>query len=222
MTAGEGDMAARVHSVQAGRVAPLGPEGVPSAFVKTAMPDAVRVAEMGIEGDEQADLRVHGGRDKAVYCYPWEHYAAWVGDVPRHRDTLIPGAFGENLTTLGLDEGGVAIGDVFRIGTVEIQVTQPRQPCSKLGLRFADNSLGRIMMQTGRTGWYVRVLTPGVLRAGDGAARIRRTDPAWTISRFNDFILHRRTDRAVLRELAELEALASTWRDAARASLARE
>ncbi len=152
--------APRVMSVQAGRIAPLGPNGVPSGFVKSAVVDAVPVGHLGLEGDEQADLTVHGGPDKAVYFYPAEHYLDWLRDVPRHERALIAGAFGENLTTSGLTEDSVSIGEVLRIGSTELQVTQPRQPCFKLGLRFGDNTLGRIMMQSGRTGWYVRVLTP--------------------------------------------------------------
>lgn len=219
-----------VHSVQVGRIAPLGPQAVPSGFVKRPVSGPVCVGTLTIDGDEQADLTVHGGKDKAVYCYPLEHYAAWVADAPRHQPTLTPGAFGENLTTTGLTETSVTIGDVFRIGTALVQVTQPRQPCFKLSLRFADPSLGRIMMQTGRTGWYLRVLEPGELRAGDAIVRIGApappapaahpaSIPAWTIARFNQFLLTGREDRALLTELASLEGLADEWRERARAKL---
>lgn len=213
--------ASRVVSVQVGKIAPLGREGVPSAFVKAAVKGSVEAGEMGLAGDEQADLRVHGGRDKAVYFYPFEHYARWSADVPRHAATLAPGAFGENVTTAGLDEAGVAIGDVFRVGTATVQVTQPRQPCAKLGLRFGDNTLGRVMMQTGRSGWYVRVLEVGRLGAGDGVELVGRKNAVWTIARFNDFILHRRTDRGVLQELDGLEGLAQVWREKVREALER-
>lgn len=213
---------AAVLSLQVGRIAPLGPEGVPSGFVKGPVTGPVQAGRLGLEGDEQADLTVHGGPDKAIYFYPSEHYANWFGDVPQHVRRLVPGAFGENVTTTGLDEATVAIGDVFRIGSAEVQVTQPRQPCFKLGLRFEDNTLGRIMMQTGRTGWYVRVLTPGELRAGDAMVRLRQTNPEWTIARFNAFLLHKRGDRAELASLAEVQPLAAGWRDGVRAALAGE
>ena len=150
-----------VLSLQMGRIAPLGPKAVPSAFVKTTVSGSVTAQRLGLEGDEQADLSVHGGPDKAVYFYPSEHYPRWAADVPRHERLLLPGAFGENVTTIGLDEQTVSIGDVLAIGSAEMQVTQPRQPCFKLGLRFGDNTLGRIMMQSGRTGWYVRRLAAG-------------------------------------------------------------
>lgn len=214
----EGDP--RVVSVQVGRIAPLGARGVPSGFVKSAVHGPVHVAPLGLAGDQQADLTVHGGPDKAVYFYPSEHYPRWAADVPRHKDTLQAGAFGENLTTIGLDEETIAIGDVFRIGSAEVQVTQPRQPCFKLGLRFGDNSLGRIMVQTGRTGWYVRVLKPGTLEAGDGIEVRRRPNPSWTIARFNAFVLSRRATKAEIAEVVGLEGLAEVWRAGLTESLA--
>ncbi len=209
-----------IESVQVGRVAPLGTRSgsVPSGFVKSVVHGPVRVAALGLEGDEQADLTVHGGPDKAVYFYPTEHYPSWRHDVPRHVQCLVAGAFGENITIRGLNEESVSIGDVMRVGTAEVQVTQPRQPCFKLGLRFNDNSLGRIMMQYGRTGWYVRVLTPGSLQAGNVLEVVRRPNPAWTISRFNDFIMNRRDARDDFEELASLEGLAEVWKQAAEES----
>jgi len=212
--------APRVMSVQVGRIAPLGAQGVPSGFVKSPVAGPVRVAPLGLDGDEQADLTVHGGPDKAVYFYPSEHYPRWLVDVPRHEHALHAGAFGENITTVGLDESSVAIGDVFRIGSAEFQATQPRQPCFKLGLRFNDSSLGRIMMQTGRTGWYVRVLKPGSLGAGDAIEVLRRPNPAWTIGRFNAFVLHRRAAKAEIVEVAALEGLAEVWKTGLEESLA--
>ena len=201
-----------VVSVQVGRIAPLGPQGVPSAFVKSAVVGPVQVGPLCLHGDEQADLTVHGGRDKAVYLYPAEHYPRWLRDLPAHELALIAGAFGENLTIAGLNEDTVSIGDVFGIGTAEMQVTQPRQPCFKLSLRFGDNNLGRIMMQTGRTGWYVRVLKPGALQAGDEIRTLRRPSRDWTISRFNRFISSRRDALGSLAELAALEGLADAWK----------
>lgn len=206
------EISPRVLSVQVGRITPLGARGVPSGFVKSGIQGPVEVAPLGLEGDEQADLTVHGGPDKAAYFYASEHYPSWINDVPRHEHALHPGAFGENLTTIGLDERTVAIGDVFRVGTAELQVTQPRQPCFKLGLRFNDNSLGRIMVQTGRTGWYVRVLKTGSLQAGDEIEVLRRPNPQWTIARFNAALLHQKATKTEIAEIAGLEGLAEVWR----------
>lgn len=203
---------ASVLSVQVGPTAPLGPEGVPSAFVKVPVSGAVRVGPLGFDGDEQADQSVHGGPEKAVYFYPAEHYPRWAADVPRHAPTLVPGGFGENLTVSMLDEETVCIGDTFTVGTAQMQVTQPRQPCFKLGLRFGDNSLGKIMMQTGRTGWYARVLKGGHVQAGDEVVTVARPNPTWTVARFNRFALSQRDNRADLSELVVLDGLARGWR----------
>jgi MOSC domain-containing protein YiiM len=197
-----------VVSIQVGRVAPLGSEGVPSAFVKHKVDGLVHAATLGLVGDEQADLTVHGGPDKAVYFYASEHYPRWAIDAPRHAAELVTGAFGENITTAGLDEESVAIGDVLAIGSAEMQVTQPRQPCFKLGLRFGDNALGRMMMKTGRSGWYVRVLKAGDFKAGDEIWVTRRPSPDWSIARFNRVVLHQAATREELKELSELEGLA--------------
>ncbi len=194
-------------------MAPLGSEGVPSGFVKHPVAGPVAVGPLGLSGDEQADLTVHGGPDKAVYFYPSEHYERWRSDVPRHAARLAPGAFGENLTSRGLDETTIAIGDVLAIGSCVMQVTQPRQPCFKLGIRFGDNTLGRIMMQTGRTGWYARVLQIGTIQAGNDIRLVRRPSSDWTIIRFNEFILRRSVSSAELNQLLDLEGLASGWRD---------
>lgn len=204
--------AATVVSIQTGHIAPLGPEGVASAFVKRPVSGPVRIGALGLEGDQQADLTVHGGTDKAVYFYPAEHYPRWAADVPQHAGDLVPGGFGENLTVTGLVEETVAIGDVFAVGDVLLGVTQPRQPCFKLGLRFADNTLGKIMLQTGRTGWYARVLKPGTLVAGDTIARTAHPNPAWTVARFNLFLLTKRDHRPDLTELAALDGLAEEWK----------
>src|SRR5262249_18977648 len=154
-------------SVQVGQVAPLGPDGVPSAFAKSPARRPVPVGRLGLAGDAQADQVVHGGPDKAVYLYPAEHYDGWSRELPQHAALLVPGGFGENITTLGFDEDAVCIGDVYRTGSALLQVTQPRQPCFKLGLRFGDSRLPRAFLQSGRSGWYARVLEDGIIAGLD-------------------------------------------------------
>ena len=118
--------AASVLGVHVGRARPLGPEGVPSGFVKTAVAGAVRVRTLGLEGDEQADLRVHGGVEKAVYGYAVSNYPRWRADFPARAALFAAGGMGENLAIDGLDESGVCIGDVHEIGTAQLIVSQPR------------------------------------------------------------------------------------------------
>jgi len=124
-----------------------------------------------IEGDRQSDLTVHGGPNKAVYCYPSEHYAYWKEQLPAS-DFSIYGTFGENLTTEGLLESEVAIGDIFRAGTAILKVTQPRMPCFKLGIRFSLPTMVKLFWQSGRAGIYFSIVEEGDLAAGDSIERL--------------------------------------------------
>jgi MOSC domain-containing protein YiiM len=205
--------------VQVGTVAPLGPKGVPSGFIKRPVDGPVMAEQLGLAGDQQADRRVHGGPDKALYCYPGEHYTRWRSLAPQHARLLMAGGFGENLTTDALDEDRVAIGDVFQIGSATVQVTQPRQPCFKLALRFGDEHMVRAMVRSGLSGWYLRVLDPGLIEADAAIALLDRPNPQWSIARFNRLINERRRTVEHLAELAELPGLARHWKQAARVSL---
>lgn len=207
-----------VVSVQVGHIAPLGPRHVPSAFVKRPIAGRVTVEQLGLVGDQQADLRVHGGPDKAIYCYPSEHYPKWLAERPSDEALLVPGGFGENLTTRGLDEDLMCIGDVLRIGGITAQVTQPRQPCFKLGLRFKDPQILREMLRSGRSGWYMRVLEPGLVEAGVSITRSNHPNPAWSVGRLNHLFGSHPTVEE-LAELAEIPGLAASIRDSARAAL---
>src|SRR6266404_7794104 len=117
-----------LKSVQTGRAAPLGPDHVPSAFVKSAREGAVAVASLGLQGDEQADLTVHGGVEKAVYAYAASHYPEWAKAFPGLAASFTGGAMGENLTVAGMEESAICVGDVHKIGSALLQVCQPRQP----------------------------------------------------------------------------------------------
>ena len=196
----------QIGSVQVGRIAPLGPEAVPSGFVKTAVTGPVAAGTLGLAGDEQADLSVHGGPDKAVYGYAASRYAEWAADFPAL--AFAAGSMGENLTIDGADETSVHIGDIHRIGTALLQVTQPRQPCFKLALRFAEPRTVRAMTRSGRSGWYYRVLEAGEVAAGDVLTLVERPNPEWPVARFNAAILTARPDLAI----ATLAGLAEDWR----------
>jgi MOSC domain-containing protein YiiM len=136
-----------------------------TSIFKSPVTGRVRVAKLGLEGDKQSDLEVHGGIDKAVYAYPSEHYAYWREQLP---GVELPwGAFGENLTTEGLLEGGVHIGDRVRIGSAEFAVTEPRTPCFKLAIRFGRPDIVKRFMKSGRSGFYLAVLKEGEVGAGD-------------------------------------------------------
>lgn len=183
-------MTISLRSVQVGQAAPLGPNGVPSGFIKLPIDHRVGLDALGLLGDEQADLTVHGGPEKAVYGYASEHYAAWRSEYPEYADLLLPGAFGENLTIDGLNEEKIRVGDVHGIGSALLQVCQPRQPCFKLALRFNDNRLPKAMVKSGRAGWYYRVLQTGELAAGDEVRLVERPQPGFPFSRLVSIINH--------------------------------
>jgi MOSC domain-containing protein YiiM len=136
-----------------------------TSIFKEPVEGRVAVRRLSLQGDWQADLRYHGGLNKCVYAYPFEHYAWWAQELDR--DDLVPGQFGENLTLEGLTEEMVRLGDVLRVGTCSLQVTQPRYPCFKLGIRMGSPVFLKRFLASGRTGYYLRVLEEGDLASGD-------------------------------------------------------
>ena len=205
------DLTPRVTEVRAGRIAPLGPQQVASAYVKSLVAHPVQVGELGLSGDMQADLSVHGGLDKAVYGYPLSRYPGWAEAFPAIADRFVIGSMGENLSVSGVDETGVHIGDRIRVGGALLQVTQPRQPCFKLTLVIGDAQVARTMTRRGWCGWYYRVLEPGVIGAGDTHQLVERPNPAWPVSRFAEVIAARALGADLLSEMLGMEGLASTW-----------
>jgi MOSC domain-containing protein YiiM len=153
---------------------------VRTSIFKEPVTGRVRVDRLNIEGDRQSDLTVHGGVNKAVYVYPSEHYEFWRKELP---DFDLPwGAFGENLTTTGLSEDDVRIGDRFAIGSADFVVTQPRMPCFKLTIRFGRADMIKRFYRSGRCGFYVAVAKEGEIGAGDAIVLLSRDDDAITIA----------------------------------------
>lgn len=203
-----------VVSVHVGRSALLGDSGKPSAFRKASVAGPVAVGTLGLDGDEQADRRFHGGPDMAVYAYDSGSYAAWSAEFPALR--FGPGSMGENLALTGFDETIVCIGDRHRIGTALLEVCQPRQPCWKLAAVFGEPLLVKAMFANGRCGWLYRVIEPGVVAAGDTAELVERGSASWTVRRLADFTVGRHRPPALVDEVLALLALAASWRNKAR------
>ncbi|MEQ9824020.1 MAG: MOSC domain-containing protein [Puniceicoccaceae bacterium] len=204
-------VAPQIHSVQVGRIQPFTRKGTSSAIAKHQIEGRVRVQMLGLSGDEQADKKVHGGPDKAIHAYPLEHYAFWNADLLKDHVLLQkPGAFGENLTTRGLTEQNICIGDRWSIGTVLLEVSQGRQPCWKLDDRFSVKGLCRRVQDTRLTGWYFRVIEPGVLQAGEEITLQARPYPEWSIKRVMDLLWGRKADPELLKSASELP-LPSSW-----------
>lgn len=204
-------MSASVVSVHTGKVAPLGPEGEPSGFIKQARAGRVAVNALGLDGDEIADLSVHGGPDKAVYGYGVDHYPGWAAEQPRHAGQFGPGVMGENLAIAGMTEDDICVGDVPRVGDVLLQACQPRQPCFKLALRFDDPMMVKAMVKTRRSGWYYRVLQPGAVAAGDAVMLQTRPNPDFPFSRLVEIVYARDPSREELTRMAAMDGLARQW-----------
>jgi len=190
-----------------------------SAIAKAAVEGPRTVTLFGIEGDEQADLTVHGGRDKAIHHYPRDHYPQWEAVLGEIDLLQRPGAFGENISTLGWTEESLCIGDRLRLGSALVEVAQGRQPCWKQGHRFGNPKVVAAMVKTGRTGWYYRVIEEGSVAAGDAIMLVSRVHPEWNVARVFGLLIggQHRGQGAALRELARIEQLADGWRERARA-----
>ena len=153
----------------------------PSAIGKIQVDGELTLGELGLEGDEQAETKIHGGPDRALCHYPREHYAHWARELPQQADLFCAPAFGENLSTEGLTEKNVYIGDIFRWGEALIQVTQPRSPCFKLNYHFAVSDMAQLMQNSGKTGWLYRVVAGG---------RVSGDAPLELVSRLSDVSVH--------------------------------
>ena len=183
---------------------------VRTSIFKDPVAGPVAVSRLNLAGDEQSDLSVHGGVDKAVYAYPSEHYAYWREQLPDVE--LAWGAFGENLTTEGLLEGELRVGDRFRIGSAEFAVTQPRLPCFKLGIRFERADMVKRFQRSGRTGFYLAVVREGTLAAGDPIQRLSDERAGVTVADVVRLYVGDDKEQELLRQASELPDLPEVWR----------
>lgn len=188
-----------------------------SAIKKRPVEGPVHVGAVNIEGDEQADLRLHGGPDKAVCVYPAAHLAYWRDLL--YRPALGHGDFGENLSVAGVTENDVAVGDTLAVGTALLQISQPRSPCWKLARRWEHESLALEVQRTGYTGWYLRVLEQGEIEVGQRLRLIQRPHPDLTVATVHRARWHDRDDLDLASALAGNDALSISWRDHFRARL---
>ena len=190
---------------------------VRTSIFKAPVSGRVRVQRLNLQGDQQSDLSVHGGSDKAIYAYPSEHYAFWRTELP---DTDLPwGAFGENFTIESLLEDRVCIGDHVRCGSAEFVVTQPRMPCFKLGIRFNRPDMVKRFQRSGRTGFYLAVLREGEVTAGDPLELIASHQDRVSVADIARMFTADAADQELLRRASELPALPEGWRDHFRARL---
>jgi MOSC domain-containing protein YiiM len=179
-----------------------------SAIVKAPVDGRVRVAGVNVEGDDQADRRVHGGPDKAVYAYASEDTAWWSAELGR---ALGAGMFGENLTLEGVEVSGALVGERWRIGTCELEVCQPRLPCFKLGIRFGEPRMVKRFAEASRPGAYLRIVREGELGAGDAVAVLDRPDHGITVALVSDAIMLDETLLAAAAAAPELPGELARW-----------
>ncbi len=181
-----------------------------SAIAKSPVQGRVWLGRENLEGDKQANLQYHGGPDKAVLTYPAEHYEAWNREMPGVGWAY--GGFGENFTVSGYTEKTVCIGDIFQIGNVIVQASEPRQPCHKLAWHWQIEDLPKIVLENGRTGWYMRVLQEGYVEAGMPFVRIEHPYPQWDIGLVTHILYHIGDDFDRAERLYECEFLGGKLR----------
>ncbi len=187
---------------------------VTTGIFKSPVNGRVALRALNLDGDGQADLSVHGGEYKAVYCYPLEHYDYWKKELPG-RD-LPMGVFGENFTTEGLLQDSVHLGDRFSVGSAEVVVTQPRLPCYKLGVRFQSDDMIRRFLASGRTGFYLAATREGEVAAGDEIKVISREGNAVPVSEITRLYIAKRYDAndvKSLRRALQVAALPDSWKE---------
>lgn len=200
-------------SVQAGRPRKLEFEGKAwrSAIYKEAVTGRVALSPTNIEGDRQANLKFHGGPDKAICCFPTEHFAFWRAALGRG-DEFGFGAFGENFTLQGMTEAQVCIGDAFAVGTAVVQVSQPRQPCINLARKWDSAEMPADMISADHTGYYMRVLTTGEVGAGDFLTLQERPHPEMTVTAANGILYRKHGGETARLALIALPELSDAWK----------
>lgn len=192
-----------------------------TSIFKSPVNQRVSVRRLNLDGDGQADLTVHGGEYKAIYCYPRANYAYWKRELPQH--DLLPGAFGENLTFDGPANEAIFLGDRYRVGTADTVVTQPRLPCYKLGIKFGDDGMVKRFLAAGRLGFYLAVTREGTVAEGDEIELIDRQEhavPVSEVSRLYVAKMYDAADRAKVQRLLNVAALPEDWKQYFRDRLA--
>lgn len=207
-----------VHKVFTGKVKTMGDPNATnpmdreweSGIFKKENSEQLWLTKTGLEGDEIADKKVHGGPEKALFAYPIKHYTYWKKNL--NNENIDMGAMGENLAVLEMDEFSVCIGDTYKFGDAIIQVSQPRRPCWKPARRFRVKDFALRIQHSGRTGWYFRVLQGGHIISGIDIELIDRPHPQWTIAACNEVMYIYKEDLRLAEELASVELLAPNWK----------
>ncbi|WP_394134183.1 MOSC domain-containing protein [Aliivibrio fischeri] len=199
-----------VNSVLVGKSVPYA-KGSQSAINKKPKSERQVTSRMGFINDEQGDLRVHGGIEKAIHIYPSEHYVEWQKELVGNTALQMIGAFGENISSSGLNENTICLNDKIKIGSTLLEVSQGRMPCWKLNVKFQQHDMALRLQETLRTGWYFRVLEEGDIGCGDEIFLCERPYPEWPLSKIMKLIFEGCLDEQKLTHLLDLP-LVKSWR----------
>ncbi len=186
-------------------------DGRPTGIFKRAVEGPLRVLAEGLDGDVQADRRVHGGVEKALHQFPRSGYRVITNQFPELSDKLLPGALGENISTETLTQRNACIGDVYAFGDARIQIAQPRTPCWKIDARFECEGVTEFLAKQGLVGWYYRVLEPGQVSAGDELRLLERATETLTLEDFNALSRAHRPAVEALFAAAQIKGLSADW-----------
>lgn len=203
----------KIIGLYVGKVEELWEGREPSAIAKKYTDGPLDIEENGFTTDQQADLKVHGGREKAIHHYASDHMDFWRSQYPQEAERFVPGCFGENISTTGLNEENLCLGDVLSLGTAKVQVCQGRQPCWKLTKHMDIKNFAMAFQQTALTGWYYRVLQNGSVRVGDTMEVLERPHPEWSLLNLIKARFNAKIDPAVATQLASLAVLSDSWRE---------
>lgn len=206
------DLSAKIISVFIGKVEDRWPDKAPSAIRKTATDAVLTLKENGFLEDNQADKEVHGGPEKAIHHYAADHMDHWRSEFADKAEFFKPGCFGENISTIGLTEENLCLGDVLTMGTAKVQICQGRQPCWKLNAHTDIAQMAPSFQRSGRTGWYYRVIEDGEVKAGDEMRLIERPCPNWSLARLIKARFDPRIDPDEAKELSDNPILSQAWR----------
>lgn len=206
------DLSAEIISVFIGKVEDRWPDKAPSAIRKHATDAVLELKEHGFTADNQADKKVHGGPEKAIHHYAADHMEHWKSEFADKADFFVPGCFGENISTLGLTEQNLFLGDVLTMGSAKVQVCQGRQPCWKLNAHTGIDKMAPSFQRSGRTGWYYRVVETGQVKSGDDMRLVERSMPEWSLARLIQARFDPKIDPVIAQELSENPLLSEAWR----------
>ncbi len=196
-----------------GKIQSLAGTSHKSAIHKTPITGPTTLTFKGLSGDSQADKIHHGGVDKSLHHYSADHFAFWIrllGET--YREKFVPGGFGENISCSHLNETNVCLGDRYQVGTAIVEVSQARQPCWKLNLRFGHPQISKLTQDYKKTGWYYRVLQEGQVTTGDSIILLERPLPDWPLDRLLHVLYHEPLNFSLLEEMTLLEPLAQSWK----------